>query len=319
MIVLASGISPWDVVEFAIVWWLVYRGLLIVRGTRTVPMAVGLLMIFVIYQITRWLELITLYTVLHTFLSSIVILAVIVFQDDIRRALVRVGRFARFNNAQEAQVIDEVIRGATSLADRRIGALIVFEREARLDDFFIEPGTEMDAAVAGELLFAIFIPDYQNPIHDGAVILRNFRIHRAGAFLPLTRNTKLEKSLGTRHRAAIGITEETDALALVVSEERGTISLCQEGLILKDLDPPELRKALLTQFTRPRPLRPRKLDAEASPEPAPEPTEERRDSKAQESRESGPARTTTPPPVRDSTLPATDPAHPKTELLRGES
>jgi diadenylate cyclase len=319
VIALASGISPWDVVEFAILWWLVYRGLLIVRGTRTVPMAVGLLMIFVIYQITRWLELITLYTVLHTFLSSIVILAVIVFQDDIRRALVRVGRFARFNNAQEAQVIDEVIRGATSLADRRIGALIVFEREARLDDFFIEPGTEMDAAVAGELLFAVFIPDYQNPIHDGAVILRNFRIHRAGAFLPLTRNTNLEKSLGTRHRAAIGITEETDALALVVSEERGTISLCQEGFILKDLDPPELRKALLTQFTRPRSPLHGKVEASASPEPATGPAEERRDSQSQEDRESGAAHKATTTQTRDSALPGKDPTHPKTELLRGES
>lgn len=215
-------------------------------------MAIGLLTIFVIYQVTRYLELITLYTLLHTFLSSIVILAVIVFQDDIRRALVRVGRFARFSHAQEAQVVDEVMRGASSLAERRIGALIVFEREAKLDDFFIEQGSSMDAAVNGDLLYAIFIPAFQNPVHDGAVVLRNFRIAYAGAFLPLTRNTNLDKTLGTRHRAAIGITEETDALALVVSEERGTISLCSEGTLDKDLEPAALRAALLSAFAKPR-------------------------------------------------------------------
>ncbi len=208
-------------------------------------------MVFVVYQVTRWLELITLYSLLHTFLSSIVILAVIVFQDDIRRALFRFGRFARFSHAQEAAVIDEVIKGASSLADKRIGALIVFEREARLDDF-IEAGTNLDASVTSDLLYAIFIPAFQNPVHDGAVIVRNFRVHKAGAFLPLSRNPNIEKTLGTRHRAALGITEETDALAVVVSEERGTISLCQEGKIDTGLDPDQLRQALLAQFTKPR-------------------------------------------------------------------
>jgi uncharacterized protein (TIGR00159 family) len=246
------AIGPWDIVEFVLVWVLVYQLLLIIRGTRTVPMAVGLLVVFVVYQVTRWLELITLYTLLHTFLQSIVILAVIVFQEDIRRALVRVGRFARFSQVREAVVVDEVLRGATSLADRRIGALIVFEREAKLDDFFIEAGTEMDAAVNGDLLYAVFVPAFQNPVHDGAVVLRNFRIHRAGAFLPLTRNPSLDKALGTRHRAAIGITEETDAVAVVVSEERGTISLCYEGKIDAGLDPEALRASLLTLFAKPR-------------------------------------------------------------------
>lgn len=306
------AIGPWDILEFAVVWWLFYRLLLIVRGTRTVPMAVGLLMIFVIYQVTRWLELITLYTLLHTFLSSIVILAVIVFQDDIRRALVRVGRFARFSNAQEAQVIDEVIRGATSLAERRIGALIVFEREAKLDDFFIEPGTAMDSSVAGELLFAIFIPDYQNPIHDGAVVLRNFRIHKAGAFLPLTRSTKLDKTLGTRHRAAIGITEETDALALVVSEERGTLSLCQEGRIEKDIDPPDLRKALLDKFTSPKP--PLKLRSFGFFEPKAKAKEEPEEPQQEVSPRKSSGRDIK---GRDSS--GRESTQPKTRLVRGES
>jgi uncharacterized protein (TIGR00159 family) len=234
-----------------VVWYLVYRLLLILKGTRTVPMAVGLLIIFVVYQVTQWLELITLYSLLHTFLSSIVIFAVVVFQDDIRRALFRVGRFARFGREQEAAVVDEVIKGATSLASKRIGALIVFEREAKTDDF-IEAGTNLDAAITGDIIYAIFIPAFQNPVHDGAIIVRNFRIHKAGAFLPLTRNPNVEKTLGTRHRAAIGITEETDALALVVSEERGTISLCKEGAIEMGIDPVALRAALLTQFSKPK-------------------------------------------------------------------
>jgi len=214
-------------------------------------MAMGLVVVFAVYQITRWLELITLYSLLHTFLSSIVILAVIVFQDDIRRALFRVGRFARFSHAQEAAIIDEVIKGATSLADKRIGALIVFEREAKIDDF-TEAGTVLDAAVSADLLYSIFIPAFQNPVHDGAVIVRNFRIHKAGAFLPLSRKPNIDKTLGTLHRAALGITEETDSLAVVVSEERGTISLCREGKIEPGLDPEQLRKSLLHQFTKPR-------------------------------------------------------------------
>jgi uncharacterized protein (TIGR00159 family) len=262
--VLRESFRLLDVGEFLVVWWLVYRLLVIVRGTRTVPMAIGLLTIFIIYQATRFLELITLYTLLHTFLSSIVILMVIVFQEDIRRALVRVGRFARFNSAQEAQVVDEVIRGAQALAAKRIGALIVFEREALLDDFFIEAGTPMDAAVNGDLLYAIFIPAFQNPVHDGAVVLRSFRVYRAGAFLPLTRRVGLEKNLGTRHRAAIGITEETDAVALVVSEERGTLSLCAEGRIRVDLDPADARRELLAAFAKPKKAVRRKQEDQAT-------------------------------------------------------
>lgn len=240
-----------DVLDIVVVWYLCYRLLLIIKGTRTVPMAVGLVVVFVAYLATRWLELITLYSILHTLLSSIVVLVVIVFQDDIRRALFRVGRFARFSHDQEAAIADEVIQGAKSLADKRIGALIVFEREAKLDDF-IEAGTNLDASVTKDLLYAIFIPAFQNPVHDGAVIIRNYRIHKAGAFLPLTRNPKIEKTLGTRHRAAIGITEETDSLAVVVSEERGTISLCVEGKIESGMDPEQLREALLVQFTKPK-------------------------------------------------------------------
>ena len=135
------------------------------------------------------------------------------------------------------------------LAQKRIGALMVFERDAVLDEF-VEEGTRLDALVSSGLLYSLFIPSYENPTHDGAVIVRKGRISQAGAFLPLTANPKLDKALGTRHRAAIGITEETDAVVVVVSEERGAISLCFNGNIARGLDPASLRRALVGLFQR---------------------------------------------------------------------
>jgi uncharacterized protein (TIGR00159 family) len=159
------------------------------------------------------------------------------------------GRFAWFSKAQESQVIDEVVRTAATLASKRIGALIVFEREASLNEF-IDSGTALDASVSRELIYTIFIPRMENPLHDGAVIIKNYRLSQAGAVLPLSSNPQIDKSLGTRHRAALGITEETDAVAVVISEERGTISLCFGGLISKNLEVKALRKALSGLFSK---------------------------------------------------------------------
>jgi uncharacterized protein (TIGR00159 family) len=149
----------------------------------------------------------------------------------------------------EHQVIDDAVKAATSLAQKKIGALIVFEREGMLDEF-IEPGTFLDATVSRELLYSIFIPSHENPMHDGAVIIREGRIWQAGAFLPLTATTKLDRNLGTRHRAAIGLSEETDAVVIVVSEERGEVSLCFNGNIVRNLDAALLRKVLLGLFQK---------------------------------------------------------------------
>jgi diadenylate cyclase len=149
----------------------------------------------------------------------------------------------------EHQVIDDAVRAASSLAQKRIGALVVFEREALLDEF-IEAGTSLDAAVTKELLYSIFIPSHENPMHDGAVIIREGRIWQAGAFLPLTVSTKLDRNLGTRHRAAIGISEETDAVVIVVSEERGEVSLCFNGNVVRNLDSALLRKVLMGLFQK---------------------------------------------------------------------
>ncbi len=147
--------------------------------------------------------------------------------------------------------MEEVIKAAGTLAQKRIGALVAFERSAALDEF-IERGTEVDAAVSKELLHSIFVPSFENPMHDGAVVLREGRIWQAGVFLPMAGSAGGDRSLGARHRAGIGITEETDAVVVVVSEERGAISLCFDGNIVRNLDVASLRDALYGLFYAPK-------------------------------------------------------------------
>lgn len=240
-----------EVADILIVTLFVYRVLLLVRGTRAGQMGIGLAALFATYQAAVWLNLNTLRYLLENVITYLVLIVVVIFQHDIRRALMRVGRhpFFRPGGAQDTHVIEEVIKSVTALAQKRVGALIVFERDASLDEF-VEPGTELDASVTRELLFSIFIPSFQNPMHDGAVIIRDGRVAQAGAFLPLPAGTKLDRMFGTRHRAAIGITEETDAVAIVVSEERGAVSLCHHGNIVRDLDTTSLREALVGLFHR---------------------------------------------------------------------
>src|SRR5688572_8597670 len=266
-----------DVADIVIVAFILYRVLLLVKGTRAMQMGIGLGLIFVVYQLAHRFGLVTLYSILDALLTYIVLLIVVVFQNDIRRALMRVGRRPIFKTARtehENLVMEEVIKASSALAQKRIGALIVFERDAMLDEF-IEQGTPLDSEVTKEVLYSIFIPSFENPLHDGAVIVREGRIWQAGAFLPLTASPKLDRSLGTRHRAAIGISEETDAVVVVVSEERGSISLCFNGNMVRNLDASSLREALLGLFYK----RPRKArDKEPTPTgratipPAPKPT-----------------------------------------------
>jgi uncharacterized protein (TIGR00159 family) len=260
-----------SVFDLLIVFGLVYITLLLIRGTRTVPMAVGLLLLVVLYLLSQLLGLATTYMLLDQFMSVVVIFTLIIFQDDIRRALVRVGKVAWFSKARETQVVEEVIRAASLMAAKRIGALIVFERNANLDEFIVKSGTRIDAAVTREIIYAVFVPKMENPLHDGAAIIRHYQIREAGAFLPLSANPRIDKYLGTRHRAAVGITEETDAVAVVVSEERGAMSLCFDGRIMRNLDQSALRKELLGLFST-RKARERAEAAEArksSPPPKP--------------------------------------------------
>jgi uncharacterized protein (TIGR00159 family) len=232
-----------DVVDIAVVALGVYWLLLVIRRTRAVQILTGLLLLFAIFAASQLFELATLSFILDRFLPSAVLLIIILFQNDIRRALANVGR-GFFPNVAErgvSQILEEVVRAAQTLAQKRVGALFVLERENHVDDQ-IEAGVTLDAAVSKELLVSIFLP--YSPLHDGAVVIQNGRIAHAGCILPLTLRQDLPEGVGTRHRAAVGITEETDAVVVVVSEESASISVVKGGEMSRDLDPPRLRVVL---------------------------------------------------------------------------
>ncbi|MEO2169474.1 MAG: diadenylate cyclase CdaA [bacterium] len=222
-----------------LVYWLVDQ----IRGTRAVQMVYGLMAVGILFWLAQYFELYTLSWILSTFLSSAILIVVVLFQNDIRRALTQVGRWRIFatNKEDRNEMVEEIARTATMLAARRVGALIVLERDVLLGDY-LEAGTGVDAKVTRELLVSIFLP--QSPIHDGAVIVRRGRIVAAGCFLPLTSNPTVSKSLGSRHRAAIGLTENSDAVVVVISEEEGQIALVREGRITRGIDAASLRTTL---------------------------------------------------------------------------
>jgi diadenylate cyclase len=240
-----------DLLDIGVVTYVVYRALLVLRGTRAMQMGTGLGVIFLVYVFAKWLGFVTLYNLLSTLRDAIILIVVVVFQNDIRRGLMRVGARAFFGGMarqQESRVIDEVVAAVTELARHRMGALVCFEQEANLDEFVVGQGTTIDAVVQRELLVGLFVPESVNKLHDGAVVIRNLRVAKAGVFFPMPDTRLLDKSLGSRHRAALGITEETDAVVVVVSEERGTISFCFNGNIVSNLDGASLRQALLGLF-----------------------------------------------------------------------
>jgi diadenylate cyclase len=227
------------------VYWIIH----LIRGTRAVQMLLGLVVLFLTYLASQYFELYTLNWVLDNFLSSVLLVIVVLFQNDIRRALTQVGRGSLFGvggRAAYGPMLEEVTKATVSLAGKRVGALIVLEREVGLNDY-IDVGIRLEARVSKELLCSIFPP--AAPLHDGAVVIQRGRITAAGCFLPLTTNPNVSKMLGTRHRAAIGLTEETDAVVVVVSEEEGTISLVREGRITRDVDVGALHTALQQLFT----------------------------------------------------------------------
>ena len=247
---------PWqvlrDLADIVIVAWVIYRALLVLRGTRAIQMAVGLGIVLLVYVGAKLLHFITLLNLLSWLLSSIVLIVVVIFQNDIRRALIRMGGTAWFTGGREQQsrVIDEVVAAATELARHRMGALIAFEQDANVLEFVKSEGIPLDSVVTRELLVSLFVPESVNKLHDGAVLIRDLKIARAGIFFPMPDTKILDAQLGSRHRAALGITEETDAVVVVVSEERGTISFCFSGNIVSNLDGQSLRHALLGLFGR---------------------------------------------------------------------
>jgi len=239
-----TGFRWQDGLDIVILAVLIYWGINLIRGTRAVPMLIGLLTVYGVYFLSGRLEIYTINILLQNLLGWSLILIFIVFQNDIRRALTQVGTgplFSPKDRVAQSQAVEELVKSVTYMASRRIGALIVLQNEVGLNEY-IEVGTRLEAQVSKELVTSIFIPG--SPIHDGALIIQHGRITAAGCFLPLTTNPTVSKTLGTRHRAAIGLTEETDGVAIVVSEEDGMISLVREGKITRDVDPPTLRTTL---------------------------------------------------------------------------
>ncbi len=232
-----------DTIDILLVTFGIYWLLLLIRGTRAIQILVGLIVLIALSLASQLFQLAALGLILERLLEPAVLIIVILFQNDIRRALAHVGRgfFPSFSAEQEIQVVEEIVKAAGQLSQRRHGALMVMERESNLGDL-IEQGVPVDGALTKELLASIFHPS--SPMHDGAVVLQEGRVASAGCILPLTLRTDLPEGLGTRHRAAVGITEETDALVVVVSEETANISVVLGGEMLRGLDAPQLRVVL---------------------------------------------------------------------------
>ena len=234
-----------QVLDILIVALIIYQLLQFIRGTHAVQIAVGTLLLVVFYWVSQLMNLETVNWLLRTFLPYVVFGLIVIFQAEIRKGLAHLGKtplLGAFTKERPEEVVDEIVLAATTLASQRIGAIVVMEREMGLRSY-IETGIGLDALLTYDLLVSIFNP--KTPLHDGAVIVQGNRIAAAACFLPLTVNPALSRTLGSRHRAAIGITEDTDAVVVVVSEETGTISLVTGGRIRREYDGPALKAALL--------------------------------------------------------------------------
>ena len=242
-----------DLIDFAIVYYVIYRTLLLIKGTRAVQILIGLVVVVGVFLLSKndFMTLTTTHWLIDKFIVNFIVIVVILFQADVRRALAQFGRTSWFQatrSIEEAPVLEEVIKASVMLSQRRIGGLIAIERNATLNDI-TEEGIRIDAAVSKDLLFSLFLPEHQNPLHDGAVVIQKGRITAAGCFLPLTNSLKVEKTLGTRHRAAIGLSEDTDAAIIVVSEETGTVSVAYKEALYRELDANSMRDLLQRIFS----------------------------------------------------------------------
>lgn len=238
-------ITWWDLVDILIVSILLYELLKLIRGTRAVQMAVGIAAVVGLFYISTGLQLETLNWLIRNIIGYVVFAAIVLLQTDIRRALVHLGRgrlFRRFDRSiTDDDSVEELVVATTTLAAKKIGAIIVIERSIGLRNY-IESGIPLDARLTYDLLVSIF--QEASPLHDGAVIVQGDRIAAAACFLPLTINPRLNRELGSRHRAAIGVTEENDSVAIVVSEETGRISVVEDGDLELGVDAKRLRERL---------------------------------------------------------------------------
>jgi uncharacterized protein (TIGR00159 family) len=240
-----TGFLRWqDLLDIFIVAFVIYRVFLLMKGTRAIQLVVGLIIVLFAFYVAKQLDLFTLGWILNNFVASILLVIVVVFQNDIRRVLFALGRspfLSKITYVEETLFYDELVNACVAMSTRRVGALIVVEREAGLDEF-VEIGVKLDAEVNAELVVSLFQP--QSPLHDGALIIKEGRIRAGSCVLPLTMKEGIDKGLGTRHRAAIGITEVSDSIAVVVSEETGKISYAVRGDIVRPVNGEELKKAL---------------------------------------------------------------------------
>jgi len=241
---------PWaSLLDVALVYVLVYRLLLLVRGTRAVQILTGLGIVSVAFIVSDWLKLYVLNYLLKQFFDYFFLIMIILFQDEIRRALANMGRnpfqIGPAATSKAVAVLEEICKASHILAAKRIGALIVIERQHGLKNY-TDGSTKLEAEVSAELLLSIF--HVSSPIHDGAAIIQGSKILAAGCFFPLTLETEMDRNLGTRHRAAIAVTQETDAVVVVLSEERGEISVVEYGEIARGLSIADLRRRLYQAF-----------------------------------------------------------------------
>ena len=244
-------IAWWDLLDIAIVSFLIYQLLLLIRGTRAVQMALSGGFLIGLFFVSQWLELEMVNWVIRNLAGYVVFAIIVLFQSDIRRAMAHFGRapllryFGRTQSTNET--IEDLVATAASLASRRTGAIVVIERQIGLRNY-IEGGIPLDAMVTYDLMASIFQPD--SPLHDGAAIIQGDRVAAAACFLPLSVSPRVSRELGTRHRAALGLTEENDAVAIVVSEETGSISLVLGGDLQRGISPEALRVRLRSLLGR---------------------------------------------------------------------
>ena len=240
-----------SLLDIFIIAFIIYYLLNIISGTRAVQLIKGLGLIFIVALFAQLLELNTVNWFLDNFLTIIMVALPIVFQPELRRALEQIGRGGflkeQFWQNWGPKEINEIVLAAADMSEKKIGALIVISRRVGLKNY-IETGIELDAVISKQLLFSIF--QHESPLHDGALIIENGTIQAASCFLNLSTRSDINPRLGTRHRAAIGITEESDALALVVSEETGVISVAEDGQLSRHLDKTELRERLAHSFEK---------------------------------------------------------------------
>ena len=235
----------WAAIDIVIMAAIIYRGLLLLRGTRAAQMLSGMLLVVALFIASSIMPLTAINWMMNKFYSSFIIILIIIFQDDIRHVLSSMGRkplLQAGDSASNTLILDEISRAAASLAAKRIGALIVIERNILLTRY-VDIGTALDARVSKEILLAIFHPS--SPVHDGAAIIQQGRIAAVGCFLPLTRDEDVDPNMGTRHRAAIGISQETDAVVVIVSEEGASMAIVERGAVVRKPDGKTLRDDLL--------------------------------------------------------------------------